>query len=356
MMFELGVATMTKMSQMMDAEGKILLGPRQIPIPTFVSPAAREFLRSQPTERRIYPPPEDIAEWKALIESFDHTYLESLTPMLKNAGVAVEKKRINDVTVYVGKPKTPPSPAPWVNLSLHGGALVFCGGKAVAADAVMAVIRTGCLSFSVDYRMPPDNPYPAGLDDCIAVYRGLLANHPPERILISGRSAGGNIAAAATLKLRDLQLPLPGVLVLLTPELDLTESGDSFETLRDVDVVLKAGLPEANALYAHGHDLRDPYVSPLFGDFSKGFPPTFIQTGTRDLFLSNSVRMHRALRAVGVPAELHVWDAMPHGGFGGMAPEDQEVWNEIKQFLGKHARTVDTPSKISRARGMEANG
>ncbi len=332
---------MADTAQMTDAEGSIFLGPRQIPIPNFVSAEAREFLRSQATPRRAYPSPGDIPGWRALIEVFDRTYLELMRPMLQAAAVSVEEMQMNNVVVYVGKPTTQPhATPPWINLSLHGGALVFCGGKAVATDAVLAVVRTGCLSFSVDYRMPPANPFPAGLDDCITVYRALLENYAPENIVISGRSAGGNLAAAAALKLRDLRLPLPGAMILLTPELDLTESGDTFETLRDIDVVLKAGLPEANALYARGHDLADPYVSPLFGDFGKGFPPTFIQAGTRDLFLSNSVRMHRALRGAGVPAELHVWDAMPHGGFGGAAPEDNEVWIEIRQFLAGHARVV----------------
>jgi acetyl esterase/lipase len=97
---------------------------------------------------------------------------------------------------------------------------------------------------------------------------------------------------------------------------------------------LVSRLTESIALYAQGHDLRDPYLSPLFGDLS-GFPPTFLQTGTRDLFLSNTVRMHRALRDAGVDAELHVWEAMPHGGFFG-APEDDEIGVEVRRFLDKH--------------------
>ena len=206
----------------------------------------------------------------------------------------------------------------------------------MATDAAMAVHRTGCRSFAVDYRMPPDHPFPAGLEDCIAAYRGLLERYAPAKIVVSGRSAGGNLAAAMILRLRGLGLPLPGAAILLTPEVDLTESGDSFQTLQSVDVVLKSGLPEANALYAQGHDLSDPAVSPLFGDFTKGFPPTLIQSGTRDLFLSNAVRMHRALRAAGVEAELHVWEAMPHGDFGGFTREDKEIWAELRSFLARH--------------------
>ena len=127
---------------------------------------------------------------------------------------------------------------------------------------------------------------------------------------------------------------MPAALVLGTPEVDLTESGDSFHTILGLDPVLSP-LIHVNRLYADGHDLAHPYLSPLFGDVT-GFPPTFLHTGTRDLFLSNTVRMHRKLRAAGVEAELHVFEAMPHGGFGGMTPEDQDLATEIKHFLDRH--------------------
>jgi acetyl esterase/lipase len=182
--------------------------------------------------------------------------------------------------------------------------------------------------------MPPDHLYPAALDDCIAVYRALLEVRAPERIVVGGGSAGGNLAAALMLRAHDEGLPLPAALVLLTPEADLTESGDSFHTNLGIDPVLQTSLGESIGLYAGEHDLTHPYLSPLFGDLTP-FPPTFVQGGTRDLFLSNSVRMHRKLRAAGVEAELHVWEGMPHGGFFG-APEDAEIGAELRRFLAKH--------------------
>ena len=153
----------------------------------------------------------------------------------------------------------------------------------------------------------------------------------------TGASAGGNLAAALVVRARDEGLPLPAALVLISPELDLTESGDSFHTNLGIDNVL-GSLIQTNLLYANGHDLDDPYLSPLFADVT-GFPPTFLQAGTRDLFLSNSVRMHRKLRAAGVEAELHVFEAMPHGGFAG-APEDLDLRLEIRRFLDSHRRAV----------------
>jgi acetyl esterase/lipase len=142
------------------------------------------------------------------------------------------------------------------------------------------------------------------------------------------------------LRARDENLPLPAAALLLTPELDLTESGDTFYTNETIDVALPHGLPRANSLYANGHDLSHPYLSPLFGDFRPGFPPTFLQSGTRDLFLSNTVRMHRALLNAGQKAELHVWEAMPHAGFGGGTPEDVEMFQAARDFLVREAGWV----------------
>lgn len=188
--------------------------------------------------------------------------------------------------------------------------------------------------FAVDYRMPPNHPFPAALDDTVEAYQTMLQWYEPENIAVAGRSAGGGIAAAFLLKARDMGLPLPAACVLATPEADLTESGDTFETNDTIDVVTRRRQTKSITRYANGYDLRDPYVSPLFGDFSKGFPPTILTSGTRDLFLSNTVLMHRALLRAGIEAELHVWEAMPHAGFFG-APEDQEVCAEHVRFIKK---------------------
>ena len=191
--------------------------------------------------------------------------------------------------------------------------------------------RTGATVYAPDYRMPPHHPYPVPLDDCVAAYRHVIDLHGADRVVVHGNSAGGNLAAALVLRLKAEGLPLPAGLVLETPELDLTESGDSFQTNRVLDVVLQDGLMPANRLYANGHALDDPFLSPLFGDFSGGWPRTLLTAGTRDLFLSNAVRMLHRLRAVGAPVELLVYEAMPHGGFFG-TPDDRRVQQDVLQF------------------------
>jgi acetyl esterase/lipase len=209
------------------------------------------------------------------------------------------------------------------------------GGAACRLLTSVTALQTGMVTWGVDYRMPPQHPFPAGLDDCVAVYRALLETRSPADVFVGGASAGGNLAAALIVRAREEGLPMPAALVLNSPEVDLTESGDTFRTLLGHDTVL-GPLGEVNRLYADGHDLADPHLSPLFADVT-GFPPTYLQAGTRDLFLSNTVRMHRSLRAAGVEAELHVFEAMPHGGFGG-APEDMEAAAEQRRFLNRHRR------------------
>jgi acetyl esterase/lipase len=167
-------------------------------------------------------------------------------------------------------------------------------------------------------------------------YEALLEEHGPEEIVVAGVSAGGNLAAALSLRARDEGLPLPGAAVLLTPALDLTESGDTFRTNLGVDTVLTAPDGSVGLFYAGGHDLCDPYLSPLFGDFARGFPPTFLASGTRDVLLSDTVRMHCALRDADIEAELHVLEAAPHGFFAGLAPEDRHLDREVRRFIDTH--------------------
>ena len=124
---------------------------------------------------------------------------------------------------------------------------------------------------------------------------------------------------------------MPAAVLINTGAFDLTGSGDSWQTNEGLDNVLSGSAAPVIDLYAAGTDLRHPYISPLFGDLG-GFPPTILLTGTRDMLLSDNCRMHRALRAAGVDAELHVWEAAGHGGFLGMAPEDADRFGEMGRF------------------------
>ena len=309
---------------------------RDLPVPAHLSPEAQAMLSLPFGESRDYPAVEDADAWRKMIASQDEFMLSMMADRAASVEADVELIDVDGVRVYDIRPQGHDPADDRVYLEIHGGALIMGGGAVCRAMVLNSLTHAGARMWAVDYRMPPDHPYPAPLDDCVGAYRALLRDHAPERVIVGGGSAGGNLVAATILRARDEGLPLPAAAVLITPEVDLTESGDSFATNLGVDGVLTSLLMPANLLYANGHDLADPYLSPLFGDFSKGFPPTILTTGTRDLFLSNTVRMHRALRAAGVEAELHVLEAGGHGGFFGMAPEDGEITREVRSFVARH--------------------
>lgn len=309
------------------------ISARDIPVPISVSPEAQAVLSMGPLTADVpWPPLDDSRAWRELIALQDEMVLASLTARVAGVEAVQTARSVDGVNVYVVTPSG--SDDDRVVLDLHGGALIMMGGPACAAMTTIAAGNTRLPTWGVDYRMPPDHPYPAALDDCVSVYRALLAERDASRIVVVGGSAGGNLAAALVVRARDEGLPLPSAVVLNTPEVDLTESGDTFSTNLGVDTILSP-LRVVNELYAAGHDLAHPYLSPLFADLT-GFPPTILTSGTRDLFLSNTVRMHRALRRAGVETELHVLEAAPHGGFLGAAPEDAEIGAEIRRFIDRY--------------------
>lgn len=313
----------------------VRVSAREVPPPVTISEAARRALSDFAAQPRApWPSPDDTEAWRARAAESNAMWDELAAPILAEISVSVETKRMGGVVCHECLPVGRVVAGGAVYMFMHGGAFFSGGGAYAKVLGARDAAALGIRVISVDYRLAPDHPFPAPLEDCVAVYRALAEAVDPGRIVIGGGSAGGNLAAAATLAIRDRGLPMPAGVVLLSPEMDLTESGDTFRTNLDLDVILKYGLPECNALYANGHDLTDPYLSPLFGDFGKGFPPTLVQSGTRDLFLSNSVLTHRKLREAGIDAELHVWEAMPHGAFSrGDAPEHDEVAAEVGRFI-----------------------
>jgi len=310
------------------------------PVPRSVSEPAQRFLGAPSSySGEIGPPsdPTDLEGWQRFVDATNELLIQAFrTRLPEDAPLERREVEVGGVHTYVLRPHGVPDGAP-LYLDIHGGGLVLGAGEACLTMVAPSALSRPMITWAVDYRMPPRHPYPASLDDCLAVYRAALESRDPRDIVVGGGSAGGNLAAALLLRAKDEGLPMPAALVLLTPEVDLTESGDSFRTNLGIDHVLSP-LMTTNLLYANGHDLAHPYLSPLFGDVH-GFPPTYLQSGTRDLFLSNTVRMHRKLRAAGVEAELHIGEAMPHGGFGGGTPEEAELAAELERFLARHVRT-----------------
>jgi acetyl esterase/lipase len=311
---------------------------RDIPVPKHLSPEAQAMLGgalmiTEPTQPAL----DDVSGWRAYVATQDEMVASIMADRVAELAVGVELIDVDGVRVYEIVPHDFADDDTRVFLEIHGGGFVMGGGDCCRIMALSSLRQSGVRMWAVDYRMPPDDPYPAALDDCMTVYRALLRAHRAEDIIVGGGSAGGNLAAALVLRARDEGLALPAAAVLLTPAVDLTDAGDSFATNAGLDPVLRPSSTAAfTALYAGGHDLTDPHVSPLFGDFSKGFSPSILTTGTRDLFLSNTVRLHRMLRNAGVEADLHVQEAAGHGGFFGMAPEDDELAELVRGFVDAH--------------------
>jgi acetyl esterase/lipase len=315
----------------------ILVPEHFVPTPTTVSPQVQAFLSKPPaSEPASMPEATDIGGWWAYIEKANAALTTFLAKDAKRFPANTLTHTLASVQLYEVVPHNALAEHQTrAVLYIHGGGFVLGRGEAAmyAAFKVASLIRMR--TFSIDYRMPPDHPFPAGLNDVVEAYRWLLSRYAPENIALYGTSAGGSLVAACVLKAHDAGLPTPAVCVIHAPVADLTESGDTFRTNAMLDVVLRHGLASMPKLYAGEYDLRNPLVSPIFGDYTKGFPPTILTSGTRDLLLSATVLLHRALRRAGVKAELHIWEAVPHV-ISFDAPEASELMDEQIKFMLAH--------------------
>jgi acetyl esterase/lipase len=172
------------------------------------------------------------------------------------------------------------------------------------------------------------------------LYKAALKAVDPKNLAVFGTSAGGALVLEMMLQAKRMRLPLPGAIAPGTPMSDVTKTGDTFYTNEMVDNVLvsRNGFCDAaTVVYAHSHDLKDPLLSPVYGDM-RGFPPAILSTGTRDLLLSNTVRVHRKLREAGVDAQLEVYEGQSHAQYQSddRAPETREAFKEIAAFFDKY--------------------
>jgi epsilon-lactone hydrolase len=200
-----------------------------------------------------------------------------------------------------------------VVLYFHGGVYVM-GGAALAAELASQIgRRTHAKAVSVDYRLAPEHPYPAALDDALAAYEGLLGDGvAPSDIVFAGESAGGGLAVATLVNARDHGLPLPAAAYAMSPYADLTLAGTSMESKRELDPLLspqalRARVPD----YTAGQDAADGLISPIFADLS-GLPPLIIQGGSHEVLLDDAVRLARAAAAADVEVTLEITPSVPH--------------------------------------------
>lgn len=310
---------------------------RTLPAPNTVSPEMQALVGA-PLSGNWNVVPKTLEEWKTLSAPSAGRGLPALRERFR---VKTEALTVNGVRAYMVTPEViPPENRNRLLVHVHGGCYVLSGGEAGTTEAIYMAGFGRFKVLSIDYRRPPEFPYPAALDDGVAVWMGALKMAEPKNMAIFGTSAGGALTLSMVLRAKQEGLPLPGAIAPGTPMSDLTGTGDSFYTNFMVDNVLvgSGGRCDAMArLYANGHDLKDPMLSPVYGDMH-GFPPTILTTGTRDLLLSNTVRVHRKLRQAGVDADLQVYEGQSHAQYmrDSTAPETREAFEEIARFFDKH--------------------
>ncbi|MBN1207812.1 MAG: alpha/beta hydrolase [Myxococcaceae bacterium] len=221
-------------------------------------------------------------------------------------------------------------------LHLHGGGYVMGSCVTHRALSGRAGIACGMQAVLPEYRLAPEHPFPAALDDAVAAYRGLLAlGFAPDKIVLLGDSAGGGLTLATLLALRDAGAPLPAAAVLLSPWTDMTVSGESVRTRAGVDPWLKPELLEPfGKLYTGEHDREGPLVSPLFGDH-RGLPPMLVQVGDQEILLSDSTRLAERAKGAGVEVELEIWPELWHVWhlFAPVLPDANAAFDRIGAFV-----------------------
>lgn len=232
---------------------------------------------------------------------------------------------------------TPGAKKDQVVLYLHGGGYV-AGSIASHREMLTRLAReTGRYVLALDYRLAPENPFPAALEDAVGAYRWLAADQQidPTNITIAGDSAGGGLTLATLLKLKEDGDPMPRAAVCLSPWTDLAMTGESITTRAAEDPFIVAeGAGKIVPFYTNGDDSQNPLISPLYGD-PAGLPPLLIHVGTRECLLDDSVRFADKAKAAGVPVTLEVWEDLIHVFhlFAPMAPEGREGIRKIAAFL-----------------------
>lgn len=344
-------------SSLFAAESGWHVPERLVPLPAAASEELRDAIGNGPvpdkqTRQNI---PADDAAWLKLKTQRDARFSAEIPGFLSLMEVSAEKDKIGEVQVT----RLAPSRLAEANrhrlfVYLHGGSYVYRSGEAGLGEAIVIANRLAMPVLAVDYAMPPLHPFPAAVNDVIAVYQRLLERHAADTLVIGGTSAGGGLALASVHRMRQLGVPVPAAVYAGTPWADLSKTGDTQFTNENLDRVLvtyDGSLGAAAKLYAAGHDLRDPLLSPVYGDF-RGYPPVMFASGTRDLFLSDVVRTHRKLRAAGVDADLHVYEGMSHADYIAVlhSPESKDLYRELAAFVDQHLSAPVTPTTLGGVR------
>lgn len=281
----------------------------------------------------VAPPPDAFVQTRAL----EATTPRPEFPDLRVADVELGGVPCLEITATGVSPVNADTRTAGTVVYVHGGGFIWMTASSHLAMAAALVRATGCRCISVDYRRAPEHPFPAPVDDFVAVYRALLADGvSPGTVALAGDSAGGGLVVTGLVAMRDAGLPLPAAGVAVSPWTDLAVTGESADTVDD-PVVSGDGLRMMAALYLAGADPRDPRASALHADLT-GLPPLLVQVGTRESLLDDARRLVGRAREAGVDVTLSEYEGVIHMWvvIGPDIPESVAAYREAGEFVRRH--------------------
>ena len=311
-------------------------------VPTTISQEAQSALTKFDRSARNAPLPEpdDVTAWKKVQAAVEARFEAASARVVEQYQPQIVERKLGGVPVFDIKPKG------WkksgkVLVYTHGGGYTLYSARSRLLSAVPMANDTGLRVISVDYTLAPHARWKEVTRQVLTVVSALLKEgHALGSMALYGESAGGGLAAAAVLRMRDEGLGMPAAVVLWSPWSDITETGDSYTTLQHADPLLyyPDNLKNSADAYADPNDQKHPYVSPVYADYSKGFPPTLIQAGTKEILLSSAVRHYQALDQAGIPVKLDLYEGMWHifQVFHHDIPESKTARAKVRMFLDQH--------------------
>lgn len=314
-----------------DAQGTAHI-TRVVPVPETISPEAQASISRQVPDEA---PPESLQERRARNRAADEANRIAWSKICPNQ--IVDDKIAGVPVRIVTPPQIPAANRDKVFINLHGGSFNADSGSFGESIPIASYAQVKVVA--VLYRLAPENPFPAAVDDAVAVYKELLKTYRPQHIAIYGTSAGAILTGQVAVKIKQLGLPMPGALGIFSGIGDFARAGDSWSlfSLRGLAGHLDPPVPGPHDPYYIGStDPRDPVLSPIFADLH-GFPPTLFVSATRDALLSGTVNLQRAFLRAGDDAQLIVFDALQHAfWYNAHLPESTEASHFMASFLLKH--------------------
>ncbi|WP_083399942.1 alpha/beta hydrolase fold domain-containing protein [Vibrio barjaei] len=325
----------------MTSDKQVMLSSNPVPLTTAVSEEFYQFSSSVPSpdvDALQINIPATKSEWLQFVESKDTAAQERALGLAEHLGTSIEKGVIAGVDVYWLTPKVvAPDMKDKLFISVQGGAYMLNSGYASITEGLVIATHLQVPVLAIDYGKAPNFPAPAGRNDIVNVWKELIQERSAESMVMGGTSAGATLSVLTVQELNKQNIEIPAALYIGTPSVDMTMTGDSRYINEGLDHVLGSwrGLAESMVeQYVGELELSDPLVSPINGSFDN-FPPSYLITGTRDLLLSDTIRLDRELKRAGVATELNVYEGQSHADYllGLGTPESTEHYQALSRFM-----------------------